>query len=94
MRVRLAARKLILIVVAVAVTAALSWAVAVGGAPPTDANPQVPDTTTVGRLSRNADRTTPASIQTVTNISDTAWLAAGLLLTPINVQVNLPLIER
>ena len=94
MRLRSTARGLILIGISATVAAALGWAVAAGSAPSSTASSHAPDSTTVERLSSSADRTTPDRIQATADVSDTAWLAAGLLLNPIYFEVNLPLIER
>ena len=94
MRMRSMARGLILVGVSAVVSAALSWAAAAGSAASSAALSHAPDTTTVERLSSSADRTTPDRLQATTDVSDTAWLAAGLLLNPIYFEVDLPLIER
>ncbi len=94
MRMRSSARGLIMVGTSATVAAALSWAVAAGSASSSAAIRHAPDSTTVEWLSSSADRTTLDHIQATTDVSDTAWLAAGLLLTPIYFEVDLPLIER
>jgi len=86
-----ARRTVILIGVAAMVTAALS--VTVTAATSTPQPDRIPDTTTVGRLSGGPISAETDRVQVAASISDTAWLASGLL-SAIEFEVNLPLIER
>ena len=88
----LTARSLVLIGVAVAVTAALSLTVMATGSITTP--DRAPDSTTVERLSRASATARPDRVQATVSISDAAWLAGGLLSSAVYVEVNLPLIER
>ncbi len=91
MKIGTALRVLMLIGVAAVVTAALSLAVtATASVPRSD---RAPDTTTVGRLSGGSAADDGERVQATTAISDAAWLAGGLL-SAIEFEVNLPLLER
>jgi hypothetical protein len=94
MRQRALLRGLMLIAICVAVAAALSLAVTTGQAASLIASSHAPDSTMVERLSREADPIGFDQMQATANISATAWLAAGVLLSPIYFEINLPLIER